>query len=219
MIILNKSTIHSIRDRSRLIERESYLKWRKAAQNRCRDISFIICSRKPDNTTRIDRYLYEFIGKMRCGIFLEKCVECSKWVISLIASRFIDLIDHHDGIDIVMVKRVWNTFPGRAPFHWLLAPESTHPAVVEPIGINQKPVPSNSATFRPKWVLPIPGGPKRSIGSSSSGSFVSRTSTSRRLISRITSEKFGTSSSSSSRRGIRVGFTSNLVGHSSIMRS
>ena len=87
--------------------------------------------------------------------------------------------------------RASKTLPGRAPFHWADEPDSSQPAVMELMGNRFMPVPSNSARWRAKWVLPMPGGPSSSMGVTSSPSQLSWARATWRFTSSSTSVKLG----------------------------
>src|SRR5258708_32185401 len=102
---------------------------------------------------------------------------------------------------------VSNTFPGLAFFHCDEAPERTQPAVIELIEHRPKPEERSCDRRRPKYVLPIPGSPSRSIGGNSRQSLDEAHSAMCFLTSSRTSAKLGSSSYRLSIAGIPEGFT------------
>ena len=115
--------------------------------------------------------------------------------------------------------RASNTLPGRAPFHCADDPDSNQPAVMELIGSRFMPVPSNSARWRAKWVLPMPGGPSSSMGVTSSPSLLSCARATWRFTSSSTSVKLGSSSYRPLMSGTPDGLTWKRSGPRSSMRS
>jgi len=79
-------------------------------------------------------------------------------------ARLVDFVDDHHRVRVGTVDQRFEDLPGRAPFHWLDAPDSTQPAVRLLMLMKPIPVPSRWATSRAKWVFPMPGGPSSSIG-------------------------------------------------------
>ena len=69
------------------------------------------------------------------------------------------------------------------------------------------PVPSSSARWRAKWVLPMPGGPSNSMGVTSRPSLLSCASATWRLTSSSTSVKLGNCSYRLAMSGMPEGLT------------
>ena len=78
------------------------------------------------------------------GVVLEQAVERAEQVVGVLAAGLVDLVDHHHRVGVLAVdQRLEHLLPGRAPFHWLDAPESTQPAVSELIEMKPMPVPGS----------------------------------------------------------------------------
>jgi len=90
---------------------------------------------------------------------------------------------------------------------------------MELMGTRLMPVPSSSASWRAKCVLPMPGGPSSSMGVTSNPSRLSCASATWRLTSSSTSVKLGSCSYSAAMSGTPEGLTWKRSGPRSSMRS